>query len=56
MDHWFFGTPFILLGIVIGILIGATGNEGDFHREAIRHHAAHYDTNTGNFTWNHEAE
>ena len=52
--------PIIFIGVFIGFLVGFfVGGElinHEFKIGAIRHHAAHYDTNTGNFTWNHEAE
>jgi hypothetical protein len=38
------GLVFIFSGILMGDL--------ETKRDAIRHHAAHYDPQTGDFTWN----
>jgi hypothetical protein len=40
--------------ILIGGIIGVTCEQEDFHKEAILHDSAHYDSVTGKFEWNNE--
>jgi hypothetical protein len=49
MDNFIFG---IIVGLILGsILFIAVDSKVD-HTQAIAHHAAHYDSVTGVFTWN----
>lgn len=50
----------LLIGATIGFMIGAFGMgtacDYDSNKDAITHHAAHYDPQTGAFTWNDEVK
>jgi len=56
----FFETPvFVFIGICVAILclgLGASFGQEDgikmMHTEAIKHHVAHYNPETAEFTWN----
>ena len=41
-----------VLGAVFGVIVGILVMVSAFHKDAIEHQAAHYDTNTAAFTWN----
>lgn len=40
------------LGVIAGFTITAILSDVNSKEEAIRHHAAHYDSQTGDFKWN----
>ncbi len=49
-----------LTGFLVGLFLGAVGvgilaaKATEPHADIIAHHAAHYDTTSGKFTWNDE--
>lgn len=43
---------FILGSFIIGMAIAFIIGISELEREAVKHHAAHYDSKTGDFTWN----
>lgn len=51
-----FGFVVILVGSVTCTAVGVWGGVGVMQRLAIKHHAAHYDATTGQFTWNDSVE
>ena len=38
--------------IIVGFLLGFGTCSSHLEKDAIKHNAAHYDTQTGSFTWN----
>lgn len=42
----------VLIGVLLGYAISFGLVDDNWKHEAIKHHAAHYDATTGNFTWN----
>lgn len=41
-----------LVGIFVGISLTAAAAQDALRRSTIKHHAAHYDSQTGNWEWN----
>ena len=44
----------VLVGMVVFLPVGGCIQSGGWQRSAIEHNAAHYDSKTGEFTWNQE--
>ena len=44
----------MVMGFIIGVLVGIGLDTTVSSKDAIAHHAAHYDGQTGKFTWNEE--
>jgi hypothetical protein len=42
----------VVICIIVGICLGAAAMNSASRYLEIKHHAAHYDQQTGNFTWN----
>ena len=51
VDGWLLAF-FLFLAFMFGVGIGDYISIGLSYRDAIQHHAAHYDPQTGAFTWN----
>lgn len=49
MWSWILG---VFAGLLVGLVVASYINDGTWQREAIRHGAAHYDRDSGEFTWN----
>lgn len=42
----------LAIGVVVGVFAGCMATESRNNADAIKHHAAHYDSVTGEFKWN----
>lgn len=59
MNKIIWSYPSFMIGFMIGAICGlfcVATTTNDFHSQAIKHHAAHYDPQTAEFRWNDEVK
>ena len=50
--EWFIGLLCGFVLVVLAVMMPFMEFTADWHLQAIKHNAAHYDSKTGAFTWN----